>query len=130
MDDHTAPPLIVIDAANVVGSKPDGWWRDRAAATVRLRDRLAGLAEHGLPRGPDWARRGPLDVVMVTEGRAKAVTASATVAVVAAPGSGDDTIARLVAEADRDCLVVTSDRGLAERVRAAGGHVTGASTLA
>ncbi|MBF9131576.1 hypothetical protein I0C86_21795, partial [Plantactinospora sp. S1510] len=45
----TAEPLLVVDAANVVGSKPDGWWRDRAAATARLRDRLAPLRNSGLP---------------------------------------------------------------------------------
>jgi hypothetical protein len=26
-------PVVVVDAANVVGSVPDGWWKDRAGAT-------------------------------------------------------------------------------------------------
>ncbi|HEY1671416.1 MAG TPA: hypothetical protein VGG50_01775 [Streptosporangiaceae bacterium] len=43
---------IIVDGANVVGSRPDGWWRDRAGAAVRLHDNLAKLAErghHGIP---------------------------------------------------------------------------------
>jgi hypothetical protein len=55
-------PLVVVDAANVVGSTPDGWWRDRAGATARLRDRLAPLAERGL--GEFTA---PLDVLLESE---------------------------------------------------------------
>jgi PPE-repeat protein len=38
---------LIVDGANVVGSRPDGWWRDRAGAAVRLYDELAGLAERG-----------------------------------------------------------------------------------
>ncbi|MFD6553192.1 NTP pyrophosphohydrolase, partial [Streptomyces sp. NPDC058398] len=55
--------LLIVDGANVVGSVPDGWWRDRRGAAVRLRDRLAGLAEAGVPGHP-----GPLDIVLVVEG--------------------------------------------------------------
>ncbi|TVT38726.1 NUDIX domain-containing protein, partial [Amycolatopsis rhizosphaerae] len=44
--------VLVVDGANVVGSRPDGWWRDRPAAAERLRDRLALLARSGL-RGSD-----------------------------------------------------------------------------
>ncbi|MDY6809487.1 MAG: hypothetical protein SW127_10755, partial [Actinomycetota bacterium] len=65
----TPRPLIIVDAANVVGSRPDGWWRDRHGATERLRDRLAGLAGTGLP-GLD----GPVEVVMVVEGKARTVS--------------------------------------------------------
>ena len=57
--------LLVVDAANVVGSVPDGWWRDRRGAAERLRDRLAA---DGLP-GHD----GPVDVVLVVEGAARGV---------------------------------------------------------
>jgi hypothetical protein len=38
---------LIVDGANVIGSRPDGWWRDRAGAAVRLYDELAGLAERG-----------------------------------------------------------------------------------
>jgi 8-oxo-dGTP diphosphatase len=42
------PVTIIVDGANVVGSRPDGWWRDRAGAAVRLRDQLELLASRGL----------------------------------------------------------------------------------
>src|SRR5207249_4346630 len=80
----SVPTLLVVDAANVVGSVPDGWWRDRAGATVRLRDRLARLAETGVA---DLAP--PLDVLLVVEGAARDVPATAGVRVCSAPGSGD-----------------------------------------
>ena len=42
------PVTIIVDSANVVGSRPDGWWRDRAGATMRLADQLASLVPGGL----------------------------------------------------------------------------------
>ncbi|GLZ79190.1 hypothetical protein Afil01_39970 [Actinorhabdospora filicis] len=119
-------PLVIVDGANVVGSVPDGWWRDRLGAATRLRDRIAGLAAEGVAEAPEWAARGPLDVVLVVEGKARGVESSPTVRVVSAPGSGDDTIVDLVAEAGgRPVLVVTADRGLRQRVTALGASVTG-----
>ncbi|MFV0129922.1 NTP pyrophosphohydrolase [Streptomyces sp. HMX112] len=106
--------LLVVDAANVVGSVPDGWWRDRHGATERLRDRLGPLARDGIAGHP-----GPLDVVLVVEGRAGGVRPVPGVRVDAAPGSGDDRIvelAREAARAGRDCVVVTADRELRRRV--------------
>jgi hypothetical protein len=53
---------IIVDGANVVGSRPDGWWRDRAGAAVRLHDNLAKLAqrgEQGIPAGELTASEGP-----------------------------------------------------------------------
>jgi hypothetical protein len=41
IDNLPTAGLLIVDAANVVGSVPDGWWRDRAGAAARLRDRLA-----------------------------------------------------------------------------------------
>jgi hypothetical protein len=123
-------PLVVVDAANVVGSVPDGWWRDRAAAATRLRDALAGLAWSGLPayRGlPDWAARPPLAVVLVVEGKARGVESVPGVRVVAAPGSGDDAIVELLRDRPdgRPALVVTADRGLRDRVGRLGAAVIG-----
>jgi hypothetical protein len=127
------PPLVIIDAANVVGSVPDGWWRDRAGATERLRDSLANLATDGLtgPGVPDWLREPPLDVVLVVEGAARKVGGTDQVRVVAARGSGDDAIVDLVrAEgADRPTVVITADRGLRDRVTALGASVLGPRTV-
>ena len=89
---------IIVDGANVVGSRPDGWWRDRAGAAVRLHDNLAKLAERGhqgIPagelatiepaptparpvtttadgRGPEDASLVPVTVLLVLEGAARA----------------------------------------------------------
>ncbi|MFI5686534.1 NTP pyrophosphohydrolase [Streptomyces sp. NPDC051636] len=117
----TPLPLLIVDGANVVGSVPDGWWRDRRAAAERLRDRLVTYADSGLPGCP-----GPLDVVLVVEGAARGAESVAGVRVEAAPGSGDDHIVELAGEADgRPVLVVTADRELRRRVRELGAEVTG-----
>ncbi|MEU8682824.1 NTP pyrophosphohydrolase [Streptomyces sp. NPDC048611] len=115
--------LVIVDAANVVGSVPDGWWRDRHGAAERLRDALPGYVAGGLP----GLMAPPLEMVLVVEGAARGVASVEGVRVVPADGSGDDRIVRLVAdEGDgRDCLVVTADRGLRERVQALGARVTG-----
>jgi hypothetical protein len=118
--------LLVVDAANVLGSKPDGWWRDRAGATARLRDGLVGINAAGLPDLP-----GPVDVVLVVEGRARDVPGVDGVRVERAPGSGDDAIVALVAAegTDRQVVVVTADRGLRRRVIALGAEVRGPSAV-
>jgi len=118
--------LLVVDAANVVGAKPDGWWRDRAGATARLRDGLTGINAAGLPDLP-----GPVEVVLVVEGRARDVPGIEGVRVQSAPGSGDDAIVALVAAESpgRRVVVVTADRGLRERVRALGAEVRGPSAV-
>ncbi|MFE1587852.1 NTP pyrophosphohydrolase [Streptomyces sp. NPDC058737] len=109
------PLLVIVDAANVVGSVPDGWWRDRRGAAERLRDRLAA---DGVP-----GRTGPVEVVLVVEGAARGVESVPGVRVESAPGSGDDRMVELVARAagDRAVLVVTADRELRRRVRGGGG---------
>ena len=110
--------VLLVDAANVVGSRPDGWWRDRAGATTRLLRRLAPLAGRVLP-APGGGRLRCGEVVAVVEGAARAARAPDGVTLVRATGSGDDA---LVACADRivrdgrDLLVVTADRGLRERL--------------
>lgn len=123
------PPLLVVDSANVVGSVPDGWWRDRAGAAGRLRDALVPVAAGGLPAVPGLAT--PLEVVLVVEGAARTVRSTPGVRVVAAPGSGDDAVVELVRAAGegRRCTVVTADRALQARVRAAGAEVIGPGSL-
>ena len=112
--------VLIVDGNNVMGSRPDGWWRDRAGAARRLVGTLGA-----------WAAAEGRDVLVVFDGRAPAdPPAAARVTVRYAERGGrdaaDDVIARLVAEAAGDAEVVTSDAGLAARVRAAGGTVRGA----
>ena len=126
-----APLTVIVDAANVIGSRPDGWWRDRAGAARRLVSGLGALgprgvsgvpAELGLPVPARWFP----ELAVVLEGQARgAVAAQAGVRIVDAPGSGDDTIAALAAETAGQRLVVTADRELRARCEAAGAHVTG-----
>jgi hypothetical protein len=121
-DGATLFRMLVIDAANVIGSRPTGWWRDRPGATRRFTERVRATV-----------RAGRLDrpVTVVLEGQARAGADEAEVdgvEVVHAPGEGDDTIAA-IAEAHRTVIVVTADRKLAERVRAANAEVVGPSWL-
>jgi predicted RNA-binding protein with PIN domain len=102
---------------NVVGSRPDGWWRDRPGAMKALAEKLTTFAE---------AQDEPVSVVF--DGRPFEVDAGpveVSFAPTRGPNAADDEIARLVAEdADPGSLaVVTSDRDLAERVRAHGAEV-------
>ncbi|MEV6759496.1 NTP pyrophosphohydrolase [Streptomyces sp. NPDC051105] len=121
MDDE-APLLVIVDGANVVGSRPDGWWRDRKGAAERLRDRLA---ERGLPGHPT-----PVELVLVVEGAARGVESVPGVRVEPASGSGDDRIVELTADAPRrPRLVVTADRELRCRVTELGAEVIGPSAL-
>jgi uncharacterized protein YaiI (UPF0178 family) len=113
----------IVDGMNVVGSRPDGWWRDRTGAMRRLADRLDRLAaETGEP------------VTVVFDGAERDLGPLRTVTVRFAPGgrdAADHAIAALV-EADDDpasLTVVTSDRELVDRVRAAGAAVQPAGTL-
>jgi 8-oxo-dGTP pyrophosphatase MutT (NUDIX family) len=131
--------VIVVDVANVVGSVPDGWWRDRAGASQRLVDALCRLAASGLIAGtgvlsdvPGRSRGWP-DWVAVVEGAARGVSAgNGAVRVVAAPGSGDDTIVSVVDEQvrrGREVTVVTADRALRARVSELGARVAGPRAL-
>lgn len=115
--------VLVVDGANVVGSRPTGWWRDRAGAARRLHQAIAAA---------------DLDydvVVLVLEGEARSGPPAGTrgaIRTVHASGSGDDAIVDQVhtrcADGD-DVVVVTADRVLRERVANAGGSSVGPSWL-
>ncbi|NQW88774.1 NUDIX hydrolase [Curtobacterium sp. VKM Ac-2861] len=148
----TTTPHVVVDAANVVGSVPDGWWKDRAGAAARLLSSVTALADSGvtadvlaLPFARWWPR---WTVVLEGEAReARGASGSSDAAlhgalpralpraldVVAAPGSGDDAIvdaARAAVDAgDGPVVVVTADRELRARVEALGAVVHGPSWL-
>jgi 8-oxo-dGTP pyrophosphatase MutT (NUDIX family) len=128
------PLQVVVDVANVMGSRPDGWWRDPAAAARRIIAACAALARrgvpaHALPREMDWA---PLHHVwprlhLVLEGAARRAAGDAPpdVHVVVAPGSGDDAIVATTAALGPPTLVVTADRELRRRCAAAGAVAAG-----
>jgi hypothetical protein len=110
----------LIDAMNVIGSRPDGWWRDREGAMRRLVDEVRA-----------WAGNQPVTVVL-DSGPDDLLGTVGSVTVVRAPRRGrnaaDDEIVRLVAE-DPDALVVTSDSELVARVRELGARVEGAGAF-
>ena len=118
---------LIVDGNNVIGSRPDGWWRDRAGATRRLIAALQHLANDSGDR-----------ICVVLDGRPLADAPEGVhdgVLVAYATRSGrdaaDDRIATEV-EHDRDpgsLVVITSDRALADRVRAFGAAVEGAGAL-
>ena len=109
---------------NVIGSRPDGWWRDRHAAVARLVEQLELLAGEG-----------DHEIAVVFERAPKPTPLPSGVAVLHAPhprpNAADDEIVRLL-EANPDpsiTTVVTSDRALADRVRALGASVEPASAF-
>ncbi|MDM7885111.1 NUDIX domain-containing protein [Curtobacterium sp. RHCKG23] len=136
-------PHVVVDAANVVGSVPDGWWRDRAGAADRLLSAVTALAAVGTDAdglGLPFARWWPRWTVVLEgaaraagvgtdPGRAGGVATGAAVEVVRAAGSGDDAVVAAtraaVAAGDAPVVVVTADRELRARVEALGAEVRG-----
>jgi len=145
---------IIVDVANVMGARPDGWWKDRAGAALRLCREVAALALRGLavnelPPGanarteagvaPNW--------VLVLEGRARPAgdflsaepgssksalflaDTDRLVRVVLAPGSGDDAIVDAVRGLDVCTIVVTADRELRRRCEREGAITVGPGWL-
>jgi predicted RNA-binding protein with PIN domain len=114
----------LVDGMNVIGTRPDGWWKDRHAAMVRLVDLL-----------DRWVATNGGDVTVVFEQPPKPRIVSTVIEIAHAsrprPNSADDEIARRL-EADPDpsgVRVVTSDRWLADRARAAGATVVPAESF-
>jgi hypothetical protein len=113
--------VLLVDIANVMGSRPDGWWRDRAAAATRLLDSLEPVkgAEVTLPDGQGRVRI--TEVRAVVEGAARRAAGPEAVSTLRAERDGDteivDEAARLTASG-KVPLVVTADRGLRRRLPA------------
>ncbi|GAA0570891.1 hypothetical protein HPO96_33010 [Kribbella sandramycini] len=125
--------VVVVDAANVIGSRPDGWWRDRAGAARRFVLKLAELN----------AKLPDTSIVVVLEGAARRALPTpdapdapdlGDLRVVLASGSGDDTITAVTADLltptnPPPVTVVTADRGLRQRVEPLGAQTTGPTWL-
>jgi 8-oxo-dGTP diphosphatase len=117
----------VVDVANVMGARPDGWWRDRVGAALRLGREVTALAR--AEPATQW--------VLVVEGRARDAAPlleqdGPPVRVVSAPASGDDTIVEVVMTSiaqGESCLVVTADRELRQRCEEHGASVIGPGWL-
>ena len=115
--------MLVIDAANVVGSRPDGWWKDRPGATRTLVAQVRAGVALGALTAP---------VVVVVEGAARPGAAEGVaegVQVVHAPGHGDDTVVSVATATTGTVVVVSADRALGDRCRAAGAAVVGPTWL-
>lgn len=124
--------MLLVDAANVIGSRPTGWWKDRAgAARSFVEDLRAGVA----------AGRLTEPVVVVLEGKARGGASSGTadgVTVVHAEGSGDDALVEVVGDASaasasaaaaEEVVLVTADRELRRRAETLGAKVVGPTWL-
>jgi predicted RNA-binding protein with PIN domain len=114
----------IVDGMNVIGTRPDAWWKDRDAAMLRLVDLLER-----------WAASSGEEVIVVFERPPRPPIRSTVVEVRHAPrpkpDAADDEIVRLL-EADPDpraVRVVTSDRWLADRASATGATVEGAQSF-
>jgi hypothetical protein len=147
--------VVVVDVANVMGARADGWWRDRAGAALRLCREVIALAKGGDETAGAWvlvlegqARQAvtllenetslseeiapPEDWVPTPADEAPTPRGTAPVRLVSAPGSGDDAIVGVVAETlagDESCLVVTADRELRERCEELNASVVGPGWL-
>ena len=114
----------LVDGMNVIGSRPDAWWKDRDAAMLRLVDMLER-----------WAATEGDEVTVVFERPPSPPIRSTVIEVLHAPrakrDAADDEIIRLL-QADPQptaIRVVTSDRWLADRAWAAGASVEGAESF-
>jgi predicted RNA-binding protein with PIN domain len=114
----------IVDGMNVIGSRPDGWWKDRGRAMVTLVDKL-----------DQWASGQGDEVTVVFERPPSIAITSSVVAVAHAPkaaaNSADDEIVRLVQADTRpyDIRVVTSDKALSDRVHSLGASVCRAESF-
>ena len=111
--------VLLVDIANVMGSRPDGWWRDRAGAAVRLLTELAPVngVEVALPNGLEPARIA--EIRAVVEGAARRIEGPEALTVLRAEHDGDSEIvaeANRLTAAQKTPLVVTADRGLRLRL--------------
>jgi hypothetical protein len=109
--------VLLIDAANVIGSRPNGWWRDRPGAARAFVEQVRASAKAGRLAQP---------VVVVLEGLARGGVASGVadgVTVLHASGSGDDTLLAVTGDATTQVTLVSADRALGQRAQALGAEL-------
>jgi predicted RNA-binding protein with PIN domain len=117
-------PRYLVDGMNVIGTRPDEWWKDRHGAMVRLVDRVER-----------WVAATGADVTVVFERPPSPPISSPLVEVTHAPRAGpnsadDEIVRRLRADpAPATIRVVTSDLALADQARFAGATVEPAETF-
>ena len=120
--------MLLVDAANVIGSRPTGWWRDRAGAARAFVARVRAAVDAG---------RIPSPVVVVLEGRARAGVRTGLVdgvTVLHADAGGDELLLDVATDAasapGRTAVtLVTADRALRRRAQEVGAHVVGPGWL-
>lgn len=115
--------MLLVDAANVIGSRPNGWWRDRPGAARTFVAHIRAATQAGRLGTP---------VIVVLEGASRRGVQEGTadgVTVIHAPGSGDDRLVAVAAETGDPVTLVSADRGLRQRVEALGADVRGPSWL-
>jgi hypothetical protein len=109
--------MLLIDAANVIGSRPTGWWRDRPGSARAFVERVRAAAE---------ADRFDQPIVVVLEGRSRSGIEEGIaegVSVLHAPRSGDEMLIAVVTDATSHVTLVSADRALRERAEALGAKV-------
>jgi hypothetical protein len=109
--------MLLIDAANVIGSRPNGWWRDRSGAARAFVEQVRALAGAGRLAQP---------VVIVLEGKARSGVEPGVadgVTVLHASGNGDDTLVAVATDATDRVTLVSADRALCQRAEAVGADV-------
>jgi hypothetical protein len=109
--------VLLVDAANVIGSRPNGWWRDRPGAARAFVEQVRAAAVAG---------RLPQPVVVLLEGKARSGVDPGVadgVSIVHAPGSGDDALLAVIADATDQVKLVSADRALCQQAQALGADV-------
>ena len=132
------PPQAFVDGNNVMGSRPDGWWRDRDAAQRRL---VADLEAAARGSGREWTlvfdgappsrARGNVSAPPEEEAGASPDGVRVEYAKRKGANAADDRIVELIEALPEgtDAVVYTSDSGLRERAAALGARVEGAGAL-
>ena len=113
---------LVVDAMNVIGTRPTGWWRDRRGAMAGLVQELDAYA----------AATGE-EVTVVLDSRPFDIDSEAVDVRFAAPGrnAADDAIVDMISDHPEPAslVVATSDKELVQRAQALGAGIISAGAM-